>query len=152
MKTPDQQTTDTTEAKHTEQDVQKMIEKTAYPDINKANTKTIVIISLVMVILVLLLSILVPEPITSDITTEQSTENTTSTSEETSSSTETTEETDPESIPTLLDMSEIKTSVTQEVFSMPEIPVAVPGFQEISGTTYYLQEGETLSGDFPNGV
>lgn len=138
----------------TEQDVEELIEKTAYPDINKANTKTIVIWSLVVVILVFLLSVLFPSPSTTETGTTKPTSSTETATEATSSSTEdidtkdtnidsTTEDILEDNEPELFDMGQVETSVTMEVFSMPEYPKAKPGFQEINGNTYYLAEGES---------
>lgn len=133
----------------TEETVDELIEKAAYPDISKANTKTIVIWSLVVVLIVLLLSIFVPAPtLVEDATTEQqsrvTTEATETTTTETESSTtdSTTEESTEESAPALFDMGFIETSATMEVFSMPEFAHAESGFQTINDKTYYFQEGE----------
>ena len=119
----------------TEQSVEEMVEKAGYPDISKANTKTIVIWSLVAVILVLLLSIFVPTPTSvEDSTTEISTE-------ATNASTEISAAQPTQSTTDLTDT--IETSVSMEVFSMPDFPKAQSGFQEINGTTYYFEEGDT---------
>lgn len=139
---------DIAEETPTEETVEELIEKTGYPDINKANTKTIVIWSFVVVLIVLLLSIFVPPAApTADATTEQSTTLSTETSDASTSSTEsatnsTTETTTESAEPELLDMGQIETSVTMEVFSMPEFQKAKPGFLKIQDKTYYLQEGE----------
>lgn len=138
----------------TEQDVEEMIENAGYPDISKANTKTIVIWSLVVVVIVFLLSILFPSPAMTGEGTTNETASTEVTTEVNDASTETidtkdtntdstTEETQENSEPTLFDMGQVETSVTMEVFSMPRLSKAMPGFQEINGTTYYLQEGDT---------
>lgn len=149
----------------TEDEVSELVEQTGYPDINKANTKTIVIWSLVVVVLVLLLSIFVPpatntENSTTEITTEAdnfSTEDTTK-DLKTTEMENSTEETSETSTPELFDMGKNETSITVEVFSMkkfsesfhpmkayslPAFPNAQPGFVEINDTTFYLQEGET---------
>ncbi len=118
--------------------VEELVEKAGYPDINKANTKTIIIWSFVVVLIVLLLSIFVPTPTSvENATTEQQTETSTQTTE-----ISTTEESTEESAPALFDMGNIETSVTMEVFSMPEFPRAQAGFQTINDKTYYFQEGE----------
>lgn len=131
----------------TEETVEELIEKTAYPDISKANTKTIVIWSFVVVLIVLLLSVFVPTPATMEnATTQQNAEVSTQTTEvsttEEQATTDTTEESTEESDPALFDMGLIETSVTMEVFSMPEFTKAESGFQTINGKTYYFQEGE----------
>lgn len=107
-------------------------QKVAYPDISKVNTKTVVILSLICVVLIFFLSIFFPSK----------TENTSSTTEIT------TEQTNPkatsEEVTTtegLLDMSiqdVNKTSEVSEVFSFPRLTPAAPGFQTIGGNTYYL--------------
>ena len=107
-------------------------QKVAYPDISKVNTKTVVILSLICVVLIFFLSIFFPSK----------TENTSSTTEIT------TEQTNPkatsEEVTTtegLLDMSiqdVNKTSEVSEVFSFPRLTPAAPGFQAIGGNTYYL--------------
>ena len=83
----------------TPETVEELVEKAGYPDISKANTKTVVIWSLIVVILVLLLSIFVPTPSSvENATTEQTTAISTQTTEEpaTENATkETTEESDP---------------------------------------------------------
>lgn len=101
----------------------------AYPDISKVNTKTVVILSLICVVLIFFLSIFFPSKTentdaTTRITTEQS-----PTSEEVT----TTEG--------LLDMSiqnTEKTSEFSEVFSVCQLTPASPGFHTIHGNTYYL--------------
>lgn len=151
------QNTEQTSNPMTEQDVEERIEKTDYPDINKASTKTIVIWSLVVVAIIFILSILFPSPATTEngaAKNATSTESTTETSLDASETTETntdksttdstTEETSKDSEPELFDMGQVKTSVTMEVFSMPDFKSAEPGFQEINGKIYYLHEGETL--------
>ncbi len=136
------------------QDVEELIEKTGYPDINRANTKTIVVWSLIVVIIILLLSIFFPSPamteegatggMTSTEATTKSTDSSTETMDTKSKNTDTTtEETQGNSEPELFDMGQMETSVTMEVFSMPELAKAKPGFQEMNGAIYYLQEGET---------
>ena len=131
-----------------QQTVEEQVQKAGYPDISKADTKTVVIWSLVVVVIVLLLSVFAP-PATStkDASTAVSTETSIDSSEtsntEASTTDTTTEETSESSEPELLDMGLIETSATMEVFSMPEFPKAEQGFQTINGRTYYLQEGET---------
>lgn len=152
MKQENEQNLNTTEIEDTVESVEKKIAETGYPDINKANTKTIVIASLVVIIILFLLSIFVPTPSAADATTEGTTTEITtetSTTDTESSSTDsaqlsensTNEETTKSS--ELLTMGQSKTSVTTEVFSMPEFTKATPGFIDINGKTYYLQEGET---------
>lgn len=142
-----EQSVEKTNGTTTAETVEKLVENAGYPDINKANTKTIVIWSLVVVILVLLLSIFVPTPTSvENATTEQTTEVSTQTTEvfttEEPAAEATTEETTEESAPALFDMGLIETSVTMEVFSLPKFPHARSGFQVINDKTYYLQEGE----------
>ena len=104
----------------------------AYPDISKVNTKTVVILSLICVVLIFFLSIFFPSKTentdaTTRITTEQSEQS--PTSEEVT----TTEG--------LLDMSiqnTEKTSESSEVFSVCQLTPASPGFHTIHGNTYYL--------------
>lgn len=125
MKKQDEQQINTTKQEDTEPNIQEMIDKTAYPDINKADTKMIVIVSLIIVVLIFLLSVFVPDTSTNEATTEQistqqSAENVTDALESTT-----------------------KTSVTAEVFSMPSLPSATSGFHEINDNIYYLQEGDT---------
>lgn len=123
----------------TEKTVEEQIEETAYPDINKANTKTVVIWSLIVVLIVLVLSILIP-PSTS---TQNATSNTqTGVSDDTSESS-TTESEQSTSEPTLFDIGLIETSASMEVFSLPRLPRATSGFQKINENIYYFQEGET---------
>lgn len=156
MKQENEQNTNTTETKETVESVEKKIAETAYPDINKANTKSIVIISLIVVIILFLLSVFIPTPSVTNATTESTaTGTTTEATTETSavgtksssvdsaklSDNSTNEETT--DVNELQTMGQAKTSVTAEVFSMPEFPKAAPGFVEINGKTYYLQEGET---------
>lgn len=130
-----------------EPSVEEKIEKAGYPDISKANTKTVVIWSLVVVLIVLVLSILMPPATTTqNATTEATTEASGNTSETstTESESQTTEATSQENIkPELFDMGLIETSATMEVFSMPKLAKATPGFQEINEKIYYFQEGET---------
>lgn len=107
-------------------------QKVAYPDISKANTRTVIILSLICVVLIFFLSIFFPpkkenESSTTEITTEQT--NSKATSEEVT----TTEG--------LLDMSihdENPTSEASEVVCFPRLTPAAPGFQTIGGNTYYL--------------
>ena len=107
-------------------------QKVAYPDISKANTRTVIILSLICVVLIFFLSIFFPpkkenESSTTEITTEQT--NSKTTSEEVT----TTEG--------LLDMSihdENPTSEASEVVCFPRLTPAAPGFQTIGGNTYYL--------------
>ncbi len=132
-----------------EQTVEELVEQTGYPDINKANTKTIIIWSLVAVLMIFLLSVLVPkytgtEDVTTEQTSEVSSESTEASTTDSEPSKETsTEESTQDSDPMLFDMGFIETSATMEVFSMPEFASAEPGFQTINGKTYYFQEGES---------
>lgn len=106
----------------------------AYPDISKANTKMIVILSLICIVLIFFLSIFFPSKTentgsTTKITTEQSEQIPTSEEVTTTQG--------------LLDMSiqdtnTAKTSEFLEVFSIPLFTPASPGFHTIHGNTYYL--------------
>lgn len=71
MRPESEQNFDTTETEDTIESIEKKIAKTGYPDISKANTKTVVIGSLVVIIILFLLSVLVPIPSTTDTTTEE---------------------------------------------------------------------------------
>ncbi len=111
--------------------------KVAYPDISKANTKTIVILSFICILLIFLLSVFFPDQ--SRTTGSQSA---TQTSTEQSNIQTPTEE---EKITTegLLDMGTHKddattTSTYSEVVSLRSFPKAQTGFQTINGKTYYL--------------
>lgn len=155
------ETKKTTTPQITEEAVNEMVGKAGYPDISKANTKTVIIWSLVVVIIILLLSVLIPPSTLKNGTTETTTtqpcaednagQSTKTTTEEVLSTTESssadsqqpaTEETTESSEPALLDMGLMETSVTMEVFSMPKFAKAESGFQTINGKTYYLQKGE----------
>ncbi|MBQ9983866.1 MAG: serine hydrolase [Lachnospiraceae bacterium] len=106
--------------------VEKLVEETAYPDISKANTKSVVIGSAIVVLIVLLLSIFIPPTTESNTTTENATgeESTTTSTKATPSN---------------------KLSSDAIPWLEPEhrIANAQSGFQTIAGDTYYLQEGET---------
>lgn len=109
-------------------------QKVGYPDISKANTKTVVIASLAVIIILFLLSVFFPlsslrDGAVNGATTEQNQESTTEQTTESHSS-------------ELFDMGQFETSLPAEVFSMPTFPSAKPGFQEIHGKLYYLQKGE----------
>lgn len=156
MKQENEQNIKTTETEETVESVEKKIAETSYPDINKANTKSIVIISLIVIIILFLLSVFVPTPSVTNTTTESTTTgSTTEVTTETSavgtesssvdlanlSENSTNEETT--DVNELQTMGQVKTSVTAEVFSMPEFTKATPGFVDINGKTYYLHKGET---------
>lgn len=48
-------------------------QQVGYPDISKANTKMIVIVSFIVIVIIFFLSVMFPQPIANDGTTEQST-------------------------------------------------------------------------------
>ncbi len=121
----DKETTQTTK-----KSVDEQIQETDYPDINRVNTRTVVIGSLIVVLIVLLLSVLVPTPSTQ-------TEPATATSPDT-----TTESVTPIEEPALFDMGNIETSIPMEVFSLPKYHVAQDGFQTICDKLYYFAKGE----------
>ena len=116
-------------------DIEQLEKEAGYPDISKANTKTVVILSLVSILILLLLSIFVPTPEQDNTTSEQT--STEATSEATKN--QTSEETQPG----LFDMgTNDTTSVIAEVFSIPSLPEAEPGFLTINNHTYYLLDDE----------
>lgn len=107
-------------------------EQAGYPDISRVNTKIVVIISFICILLIFFLSIFVPVPSTDADTSKQS-----GTME---SSTEVTTEM-PDSEETsqgLFDMGNTQTSVTTEVFSMQIFSEPRTGFASIDGNTYYF--------------
>ena len=109
----------------------------AYPDISKANTKTIVIISLICIVLIFFLSVFFPDK-TKDNTNTTSPKATTEQSVKDRESTE-----DITTTEGLLDMGllnnlEPNASADTEAFSFTPLSEAAPGFCTINGNTYYL--------------
>ncbi len=126
--------------------IKELEQEAGYPDISKANTKTVIVLSLIVVLFMFLLSIFVPTTSVQERLEEQTTTQDVNTSTETTSSessSEAAKTSSEDAVPTLLDMSQEKTPVTSEVFSMPTFSSAVSGFQNINGKMYYLAEGET---------
>ncbi|MBE5941654.1 MAG: hypothetical protein E7264_03830 [Lachnospiraceae bacterium] len=120
----------------TEQNVEEQIKKAGYPDINRVNTRTVVIGSLIVVLIILLLSVLLP-PSTSKTEPATKIESTTKSEPATESTTEATTSEEP----ILFDMGNIETSIPMEVFSIPDFHVAKDGFQTICNKLYYFEKG-----------
>lgn len=97
-------------------------QQVGYPDISRANTKTVVIISLICILLIFFLSIFIPEPSNDGEASSQS--------ETTGSTTEITTEAPAveESSQNLFDMGSTQTSATTEVFSMQTFSEPETGF------------------------
>lgn len=112
-------------------------QQVGYPDISKANTKTVVIISLICVLLIFFLSIFIQEPASDGESSSQS--------ESTGSTTEITTELQDteESSQSLFDMGSTSTSATTEVFSMQILSKPRTGFTTIEGDTYYINSDQT---------
>lgn len=88
----------------------------AYPDISKASTKNVVILSIICIVLIFLLSVFFPDNTkVSNISSQQT---------------------------TLFENVE-KTSTNMEVFSFHPLSPASPGFQTIHNATYYLVKYST---------
>ncbi|MGN0153612.1 MAG: serine hydrolase [Lachnospiraceae bacterium] len=121
-------------------DAENMEAQVGYPDISKANTKMIVIVSFIFVVIIFLLSIFVPDSSKEDTTTQQdittaiSTELTTEVFKELDSSEH-------------FDMSSTEdatqTSADTGVFNIFELPEPQPGFTTINGNTYYLTNNKS---------
>lgn len=107
--------------------VEELIEQTAYPDITKANTKSVIICSAIVVLIIFLLSVLIPPAKESNTTTTESS----TSKKDTTTSTE--------------EISSDKLSSDAIPWLEPEhrIEQAKAGFQNIEGNIYYLQKGET---------
>lgn len=112
-------------------------QQVGYPDISRANTKTVVIISLICILLIFFLSIFIPEPSSDGEASSQS--------ETTSSTTEITTEAPvtEESSQNLFDMGSTPTSATTEVFSMQLFSEPRTGFATIEEDTYYINSDQT---------
>ena len=107
-------------------------QQVGYPDISKANTQTIVIISLICILLIFLLSIFIPEPSDNGETSSQS--GTTGSTTEITTEVPDTEE----ASQGLFDMGSIPASVTTEVFNMQIVSKPRTGFATIEENTYYF--------------
>lgn len=112
-------------------------QQVGYPDISKANTKTIVIISLICILLIFLLSIFIPEPSDNGETSSQS--GTTGSTTEITTEVPDTEE----ASQGLFDMGSIPASVTTEVFNMQIVSKPRTGFATIEENTYYFNSDQT---------
>lgn len=118
-------------------DTQKAAEQqVGYPDISKANTKTVVLISLFFILVIFFLSIFVSDKSNHQSTTEQ-TEEIPSTTEQ--SETEHTEESSTE----LFDMGDTEKPAVVEALSVHILEKPEPGFSNINGNRYYLTDNSS---------